>query len=278
MVRILPSLFPGGAEGGLQLAPLLPQLPLAGKRGNFYLFIMTARLLLGMTATPPSAQAGKSRGLLQSKNDGCDCSKRPNLKDPSTFGQELTKLIQNDTEAQAANAMRRQISRAIRRATGLKVGDQVSEEQLFAGVAGHEVLQTTDRRTYIAFSERVRQLSRSRESGRSTEDAVKIALKELVDRRVLSQSTANTIYSRAFAASQLDDNDCALFDGTGGGRDHSNATTDFRSALVAGTLGLTQTQGGQLEVMRRSIKERGVGHRFSPAELIRTSRSKLGAA
>lgn len=262
----------------LQLAPLLPQHPLAEKRGNFYLSTMTARLLLGMTATPPSMQAKQSRASLHTKNDGCDCSKRPNLKDPSSFGQELTKLIQNDTQAQAANAMRRQISRAIRRATGLKVGDQVSEEQLFAGVVGHEVLQKTNRRTYIAFTERVRQLSQSLQAGRSTEDAVKIALKDLVDRRVLSQSTADTIYSRAFAASQLDDNDCALFDGTGGRRDHSNATTDFRSALVAGTLGLTQTQGGQLEVMPRSIKERGAGHRFSPEELIRTSRSKLVAA
>ncbi len=233
---------------------------------------MTSRSYLQTAAPRADTLALSVRSSTKDKNSGCNCSSRPTLKSPSSFNEELTNLIKTDQQSTAANSMRRQISRAVRRMTGVRADGQVSEEQLFAGIVGHEVLRETDRRTYVAFCERVRLLSKSSTTGHSAEDATKVALSELVTRGTLSQRTANSIYSRAFAAGQLDTNDCMLFDSRAGGRDHSSAAIDFKSALDAGTLGLTKAQNGQLEMLPRSVWERSAGHRFLPPQLNRTAR------
>jgi hypothetical protein len=174
--------------------------------------------------------------------------------------------------------MRTQLSRSIRRSTGVKRSEQVSEEQLFAGVVGTEVLRETDRRTYRAFADRVRELSQSEATGKSAEDSAKIALNELVARGTITQKSANSIYARAFAASQLDTNDCALFDSDGGRRDESAAATDFNNAVLAGTVGIAKVQLGQVEVLPRSPHERAAGHSRSPSQITHTARSTLEVA
>lgn len=240
---------------------------------------MTAALLPRTLSRTRSASTPTGTPYLpKSGGDGCDCADRPTLRPPSSFRDELNRLIQNEKQARSADSVRTQLSRSIQRSTGVRRSERVSEEQLFAGVVGTEVLRETDRRTYRAFADRVRVLSQSDATGRSAEDSAKIALNELVARGTITQRSANAIYARAFTASQLDTNDCALFDSSGGKRDESAAVTDFDGAVTAGTLGITKVHLGQVEVLPRSPHERAAGHPRSPSQLTHTARSTLEVA
>ncbi len=63
------------------------------------------------------------------------------------------------------------------------------------------------------------------------EDAAKNALKSIRDAEVISKEDADKVYSEAFAASQLDDNIDALYDGRGGEGDETIAFLEINQAL-----------------------------------------------
>ena len=175
--------------------------------------------------------------------------KQPGSKTDS-FDKELDSLIKSDDPAVREVAIRRQLSRSIRRSTGAVVNGSVSEEALFAGMMGLKLLETSGRDAYVQFTDRVRQLTSTSETGGSAEQAAKKALKEVV-----SAKDASKIYSEAFAASQLDDKSNALFDSIGGKRDRTVAVATFKAAIDSGTANMTKIEAGELEAPLRDIDE-----------------------
>ena len=92
-------------------------------------------------------------------------------------------------------------------------------------------------------------------TGKSSEMAAKMALQELQTKNVLSKKTVGTIYSEAFAASQLDGQPDALFDAVGGRRDKTVAVAAFQQALDIGSQKITQIEIGELKAPTRNITE-----------------------
>ncbi|MBX7137826.1 MAG: hypothetical protein K1X83_07560 [Oligoflexia bacterium] len=136
--------------------------------------------------------------------------------------------------------------------------DSLSEEELFAGVA-------RDRIAALKGDEAASKYDDALESAKSRlkkpdgfvsfEEAGKAALIELRSAGVLSAEEADQVYSESFAASQLDDNKEALYDGRGGGADKTVATDAIDKALAAAQLYLEQLTGGSQKAPSRSLDE-----------------------
>jgi len=191
-------------------------------------------------------------------------SAKTTAKSSQTFTNEIDLMLACDDPAIREEGMKRQVSRSIRRMTGTDLRGTVSEEALFAGVVGLNVLMEAGRETYDRFAERVRQLTNTPEAGRSTEQAAKIALQELQAKKLISKNTATNIYSNAFAASQLDQESRALYDAIGGRRDKTTAVAAFRAAVASGVAKREQIERGELSAPTRDIREFPFGQRLRP--------------
>ena len=151
-----------------------------------------------IAATTPSSQANSSE-----KQD--------------SFVSALDQRLKSEDPVEREAAMRRQLSRSIRRSTGTDTQGSVSEEALFAGMVGMQLLESKGRDVYEQYADRVRALtSGSDPQEKSFEVAAKKVLKEIQDSSKVPQAKVDTMYSTAFASSQLDTNTNALYDSLGG--------------------------------------------------------------
>jgi hypothetical protein len=89
--------------------------------------------------------------------------------------------------------------------------------------------------------------------GMQPEDAVKAALKSLVEGGLLSQGEAEKINGITFRAAQLDDNLNALYDGKGGAGDSTIATASVEEAIAKAEEVFSAVESGEMQVSSRSL-------------------------
>jgi hypothetical protein len=105
--------------------------------------------------------------------------------------------------------------------------------------------------------------------GLEIEDAVKVALSELVDSGVLAVDKAEIFNGVSFQAAQLDSDTSALFDSRGGPGDNTIAVMDFASAVKKAGEYLESVANGGIEVESRSLQ--------APSNVAPQSGGQLGA-
>jgi hypothetical protein len=129
----------------------------------------------------------------------------------------------------------------------------VSEEELFSALVGRQLID----RGLTTAEEYQSSLSRHLDPDSDympLESAAKELLGEMLDAETLTGEEANIIYSRAFRAAQLDDNQSFLFDHKASGSDITTATAARVDAVQKGLdeLALLEEQEHQGE---RSVRE-----------------------
>lgn len=87
------------------------------------------------------------------------------------------------------------------------------------------------------------------------EDATKAALKEYRDANKLSKEEADSIYSKAFAGAQLDQNTDALYDDRGGPNDPTIAVAEMEQALLLSSSIISKFDSGAEQIKVRSLDE-----------------------
>jgi hypothetical protein len=87
------------------------------------------------------------------------------------------------------------------------------------------------------------------------EDATKAALKEYRDANKLSKEEADSIYSKAFAGAQLDQNTDALYDDRGGPNDPTIAVAEMEQALLLSSSIMSKFDSGAEQIKVRSLDE-----------------------
>ncbi len=126
--------------------------------------------------------------------------------------------------------------------------NEVSEEELFAGILGERITKLKGDEAGVAFSEK---LAASKESLKrhdgfvSVEEAARAAMKELVADGTLTESEASGMHAQAFKAAQLDDNHEALFDNRGGPGDPTIAVSQLEAALLSARTIIEKIDSGE---------------------------------
>jgi hypothetical protein len=142
-------------------------------------------------------------------------------------------------------------SASLRDALSSKVNKKVSEEELFAAVLAERLGKVND--SFANVIETITNELEETSDGAGVEDMTVNLLNGLVKEEKLSKEVADTLYSEAFALSQLDDDKESLFDGRGGPGDRTVATMERDGALQRAQLSFSELGEG-LEVKSRSLK------------------------
>lgn len=136
--------------------------------------------------------------------------------------------------------------------------NKVSEEDLFSAIVQQRVKNSKGDDTLKKFQETLNQTKDSmrRPDGNApVEDATKAALIKARDAGLLTKEEADTIYSEAFEAAQLDDNKELLYDGRGGGSDPTIAVAAMQQALLMSGGMIDKFNDGSLKATIRSVEE-----------------------
>jgi hypothetical protein len=138
--------------------------------------------------------------------------------------------------------------------------NKVSEEELFSALVQERIKKTKGESALSEFNtlfESAKKRLQKPDGFVPLEDAAKQALKELRDSQKISKEEADSIFSQAFAAAQLDQNKEALFDNRGGPNDPTMAVAQMEQALLlSGTL-ISQFDSGAEKAATRSLDEPG---------------------
>ncbi len=86
-----------------------------------------------------------------------------------------------------------------------------------------------------------------------TEDAVKVALKKLVELKLVTAEQAEKINGRSFAAAQLDSDTSTLFDNRGGPGDNTIAVMSIDDAIAKAESAIQAIENGTNKVESRSL-------------------------
>ena len=98
----------------------------------------------------------------------------------------------------------------------------------------------------------LQELTKSMAGGKPLEDAVKVALKALVDKGLISEAQAEEINGISFNAAQLDNNLNALHDSTGSADDPTIAVMEIEKAVSKAMTSINEISSGD-EVSSRSL-------------------------
>lgn len=129
----------------------------------------------------------------------------------------------------------------------------VSEEELFSALVGQQLIErglTTAQEYQASLSNYLG----SDSEYMPLETAAKEVLGAMLDAEALTGEEANIIYSRAFRAAQLDDNDSFLFDHKASGSDITAATADRATAVQQGLSTLADLEEEEFKA-ERSVRE-----------------------
>jgi hypothetical protein len=174
------------------------------------------------------SQASSQQGVIPSKKGPA----------PTTASSEFSTFLKGVLTPDAAN--------------------KVSEEELFSALVQERIKNSKGDETLKKFQET---LAQTKDSMRKpdgyvpAEEAAKAALMKARDAGMLSKEEANTIYSEAFAAAQLDDNKEVLYDGRGGGNDPTIAVALLEQALASSGGMVQKFKDGSLTATARSVEE-----------------------
>ncbi len=140
--------------------------------------------------------------------------------------------------------------------------NKVSEEDLFSALVQERIKKEKGDDTLKEFQTMLQQKQDAMKKPDGyvpVEDATKAALIQLRDSGKLTEVEADTLYSKAFAGAQLDDNKEALFDNRGGAEDSSIAVATLEQALLSSRVQMEKYDSGELEVTMRSVAEASAG-------------------
>jgi hypothetical protein len=140
--------------------------------------------------------------------------------------------------------------------------NKVSEEDLFSALVQERIKKEKGDETLQEFQTMLQQKQdamRKPDGFVPVEDSTKAALIQLRDSGKLTEAEADTLYSKAFAGAQLDDNKEALFDNRGGAEDSSIAVATLEQALLSSRVQMEKYDSGELEVTMRSVSEASAG-------------------
>jgi hypothetical protein len=139
---------------------------------------------------------------------------------------------------------------------------QASEEDVFSALVQERIKSTKGDDALKKFNEL---LAQSKEAMKKpdgfipVEDATKDALRKFRDSGAVSKEDADSIYSHAFAAAQLDDNKEALYDDRGGPGDTSVAVASMEQALLSSRTKVAAFAEGTEKFAIRSLEEASAG-------------------
>jgi hypothetical protein len=136
--------------------------------------------------------------------------------------------------------------------------NKVNEEDLFSAIVQQRVHNAKGDDTLKKFQETLTQTKESMKKPNGyvpVEDATKAALITAREAGILTKEEADTIYSEAFAAAQLDDNKEVLYDGRGGGNDPTIAVAAMEQALLLSGGMIEKFKDGSLTATIRSVEE-----------------------
>jgi hypothetical protein len=142
---------------------------------------------------------------------------------------------------------------------GLFKGNNVSEEELFAGVMQQRVNSLKGDGTGEEFKTIV---ANSKSSMSSWEDAAKSALNQFMESGKISREEGNSIYSESFSAAQLDDKADALFDDKGGAGDPTIAIAAVDQAISQAKAKIGSLTDGKAAATARDISEANTGYQY----------------
>lgn len=140
--------------------------------------------------------------------------------------------------------------------------NQASEEEVFSALVQERIKSTKGDDALKKFNEL---LAQSKEAMKKpdgfipVEDATKDALRKFRDSGAVSKEDADSIYSHAFAAAQLDDNKEALFDDRGGPGDTSVSVASMEQALLSSRTKVSAFEAGTEKFTVRSLDEASAG-------------------
>jgi hypothetical protein len=140
--------------------------------------------------------------------------------------------------------------------------NQVSEEELFAAIVQERIKNEKGDDALKEFQgllEESKAALKKPDGFVPVEDATKLALTKFRDAGKLTAEETDNLYSQAFAAAQLDDNEDALFDNRGGQNDATIAVATLEQALLASRVKIEKFDSGELEAKSRSVDEASAG-------------------
>lgn len=155
------------------------------------------------------------------------------------------------------------LRKAMKDTTGDSAAGFVSEESLFAATAGASIRVRKGGSVYRQYVEAFNASSES-----SFENRSKAALIKLQSDGLLSRQQANQLYSKAFAAAQLDGNSEALYDSIGGARDKTIATASTQEAIIKTTTTLSAIDDKSSTPKLRDIFDSPVGQQRKLVKII----------
>jgi len=135
---------------------------------------------------------------------------------------------------------------------------KVSEEELFSGLIQERIKKTKGDEALKQFQELLtgaKERLRKPDGFIPLEDATKEALREFRDAGKLDEKEADSIYSQAFAAAQLDENKEVLFDDRGGPNDPTMAVAELERAMMASRALVEKFDAGTEQAPERSLSE-----------------------
>lgn len=136
--------------------------------------------------------------------------------------------------------------------------NKVSEEELFAGLVQQRIQHTKGDSAFAEFTELFNAAKSRLQKPNGfipVEDAAKEALREFRDAQKITKEEADSIYSQAFAAAQLDDNKDALYDGHGGPNDPTIAVAEMEQALMLSGALISKFDAGSQQATARALDE-----------------------
>lgn len=147
---------------------------------------------------------------------------------------------------------------ALKAFLGSDPAKKVSEEELFSGLIQERIKKSKGDEALKQFQELLtgaKERLRKPDGFIPLEDATKEALREFRDAGKLEEKEADTLYSQAFAAAQLDENKEVLFDDRGGPNDPTMAVAAMESALLASRALVEKFDAGTEQAPERSLSE-----------------------
>lgn len=136
--------------------------------------------------------------------------------------------------------------------------NNVSEEALFSAIVKERIMKEQGEEGLKAFEEVLGKHISAKTTADGyvpVEDATKAALIEFRDAGNIEEELADSIYSQAFSAAQLDDNEEALFDDRGGANDATIAVATLEQALLASRVKIEKYDAGEEVATARSVDE-----------------------
>lgn len=177
---------------------------------------------------------------------------------------------------QAAEVANDEFSKMLQGILSSSVGEQVSEEALFAAITIERVKSLKGEELGKQYEALLKQTQTSMAKGNYVpyEDAARVALKNFRDQGKLTLDEADQIHSQAFGAAQLDVNKSALYDDYAGANDSTKAVMTMAAAIASAKLTVDKYKSGQESAVTRTLNS---GFSASGAPLVNPYDTGVGA-